>query len=220
MNPTVEGEPLYGTTNSGIEWTRVTPQEGLNVNDGSQLDKMHTVTMSIPSSLIEEASPTSLTLGFVVELLMPSSQENYGIDDLNITSFYTCAKTSVPSASVTSTPSTSTLPPTLSTLLPTIPSPSPTKKCEVIISAIVGNESFEIEPVGVTAIDGIQVDFDFFQTLTESQVSWLALLYTNSSGVEACGTAENPQYGSNALSYSTVCDGDYASVDVYFHDPL
>ncbi|CAB9526726.1 hypothetical protein SEMRO_1876_G303070.1 [Seminavis robusta] len=42
MNPTGDGEPQSGTTDSGIQWTRVTPEESLSVNAGPTDDKKHT----------------------------------------------------------------------------------------------------------------------------------------------------------------------------------
>ncbi|CAB9501665.1 expressed unknown protein [Seminavis robusta] len=59
MNPTGDGEPQSGTTDSGIQWTRVTPEESLSVNAGPTDDKKHTITLSVPSDLIEDDSHTS-----------------------------------------------------------------------------------------------------------------------------------------------------------------
>ncbi|CAB9526727.1 expressed unknown protein [Seminavis robusta] len=83
------------------------PEESLSVNAGPTDDKKHTITLSVPSDLIEDDSPTSLSLGFQVDSPNPGSEESYGVDDLKITSSYTCAKTQSPSAT-TGTPTSAT----------------------------------------------------------------------------------------------------------------
>ncbi|CAB9498742.1 Inherit from NOG: Serine repeat antigen [Seminavis robusta] len=229
---------------SGIQWTRVTPEESISVNDGPTDDTKHTISLTIPSDLIEDDSPTSLTLGFQVDSPNPNSEESYGVDDLKITALYTCEKTESPSAVTTGAPTSTTGTPTGSpvnvepgpppkTSSPTgktviAPSASPSdvplsKYCEISIEPVAGTETFEIVPIEVASTDGETISFDVFELLTtegDGDLSWMAAVYTAVDETVTCDERLQPQWGSNDMSYSALCVEGYANVELYFHGLL
>jgi hypothetical protein len=84
MDSTSTSTTINGAWN-GMTWERVTDSQGSNLGFNSASDKMHYITMQVPSSIFPG---NELTIIFGVTVSQPISVQEAGVDDLLILAYY------------------------------------------------------------------------------------------------------------------------------------